>query len=807
MNDCGENHFHNNVAAVESGGGFVDADWLADGCASGGADCAGARIVRARGGLPNLEFELPDGKKIHAHSQVDPRREARRAFEGGAAWAGRHAVVYGLGCGYHIEAIAEAVGESGAVTVFECNPAAARAALEGADFTRIARLPGVRLLIGPGEKTVPAVLSRVRELEASAPRPVTRLYVHNPSLSALPPGDRLARAALCFLREGFYLKKVEKDPRSLRAFEEVRKRMLSGGPLTDMDIALLFVEATRSEDRFYYFDAPYEPAEMPERASSVLLISLSNIGDVVAASAVFGGLRGKYPTARIVFLTEQPGQALYERCALIDRVIGYPRAAFLMEFRKQPVWENLEAACARFIELLEELRRENFDTVINLHPSARSALIAGALDVPLAGRDIRIPPISSRIGYGFGRDGMPAVSGNIWFLARLLEKMPTAMVPEENHLRVLGLAPGERKVNVCVPESDGPGPWVWRPMLEHPARGRSVGINPFASTPYRSWGNDKFLELGRMLINDMDLDLIVFAGPDEDEKKGAHSLCYDLGPRATPCIGAPPDQAAWAARQCRLFITNDTGPMHFAAAAGARCLVISGPTNSLPYSALGHISIAADLSCSGCGPFPTCEDRKCFKLIEPSQAAQVASAMLEPGPRGAFADLHGTIGDGKFPHRLSTTGTYESLTPRFLLRLRDTQPVETNIVAEWTRIAVLNAMLLIEAGTLESRRHPLGTDHPGLAAPFAPETAFREVLRRHDFIEPDAATLKQNLDFVLDYLSSPPAAAATEKNRLFLPFDALALFLAVASLPQLLPPATAACSGFIAEIRKLLNPG
>jgi len=157
------------------------------------------------------------------------------------------------------------------------------------------------------------------------------------------------------------------DPRVREAFESALKSKLSGGPLSDSETALFFVEATQADYRFFFFDAPFEEAAAPEHAERVLFISLSNMGDVIGASAAMNGLRSKYPSARIVFLTETPGGALYRHCADIDRVIEYSRSEILNEFMDNPTLEGLESACGRFKGLLADLRSEEFDVVFNLH--------------------------------------------------------------------------------------------------------------------------------------------------------------------------------------------------------------------------------------------------------------------------------------------------------------------------------------------------------------------------------------------------------------------------------------------------------
>lgn len=709
-----------NIAAIEGAGGFVDAQWIE------GARAGTAEVVSGAGGLWNIAVMKPGGGALHLHSTRDPEREAARFVGGAAAWRGRHAVLYGPGCGYAVDALALRVGPRGAVTALECSPDIARAVLDNVDLLPLLSYGNVALFFGPGEKVITRAWRRIRDMESrDAGDPVARLLVHQPSLQLLPPSETAVRAFLSRLKGGCFLESLHGNIGAMRRFNTLHKKMLLEQPLDDADMALLFVENAYAEKRFVYHESLFERADPPGRAENVLIISLSSIGDVVTSSTVFAGLRDLYPRARIVFLTEQPNPVLYERCGLLDGVIGYSRGRIAGAFSGDAGIEELDRGCAAFLELLERVRAEKFDAVFNLHLSARSAILAGALDAP------------GRVGFFVGRDGMPLLRGNFWTRAKMLQVMPHGLIQEENNLRVLGLSPRVRDTHVRVPDDDGPGDYVWPPLLAHPARGRMVGLNPASSVVSRIWGVDKYMDLCRIMTRDMGLDVLVFGGVSEPEQQLVGMICDAAGPRATPCLGAPLDQAAWAARQCRLFVTNDTGPMHIAGAAGARCLVIGGPSNTLPYRANGHICVAANIHCFGCSPLSQCTHRQCFEMVRPAHVAFLIEIMLANNPANALKRLHGTPEDGVFPHLLLTTGVHETVAPRWHIFLRHPRPAESFMAGEFWRIAIYNVMHLLDANALKTGSHPAGIDHPGLGSPVSPERAVADIRLRYDFHECD----------------------------------------------------------------------
>ncbi len=737
--NAGSDIFNHNVEAITSRGGLVDTEWLE--CVRH-AGCRMAWVDTGRSGLPNIAYTKPDGKKIHLHSSFDPRGEAKRAISALGSWAGRHAILYGLGCGYYAEVLGEAVGQAspGALTVMECNPELALAALEEVDLTPIAGMKEARIFIGPGEKVVQAATARMRDLEAGRNDIAASIYVHPVAYSALPKEELSVRSFLCRIREGIYITNGDKDIKIAALYESIRKKIFSGVPLSDKDIGLLFCEAVQFEDRFFFFESSFEPVKMPDDVTSALVISLSMIGDVVNASAAFNGLRSRYPGARLVFLTEEPSPILYENSRVIDRVAKYSRQSIVREFSESPTAKNLMLCAERFNGILDDLRKEGFDTVFNLHPSARSALIAGALDV----RPER------RIGYSVGRDGVSKMRGNIWGLGKLLDRMPTALLPEEKFIRVIGLAPEKRESGVCVPKTPD-GPWFWSP--QHGFE-EAVGVFPFGAVPVRCWGEEKFTEVCRHLMDD-GRKVIVFAGPVQAEREGAERICGKLGAGASVGACDRLDQLGFALRNVKLLITNDTGPMHIAGAVGTRCLTVGGPSYAVPYSPVGHITVVPTMPCIGCWPISVCDKGTCFDLIKPDHIAELATAMLNLGPEGALAEYTGTVADGRYPHFLLTTGVYDSITPRYQIRFRDGITIEDTVATEVIRLAAFNVISMIEAEKLgrEISAHEL--DLPGISSPFSAERAADEVRLRYKFVKYNTTIVIQNIAFTVERLSVP----------------------------------------------------
>ena len=109
-------------------------------------------------------------------------------------------------------------------------------------------------------------------------------------------------------------------------------------------------------------------------------------------------------------------------------------------------------------------------------------------------------------------------------------------------------------------------------------RGGFVAIHPFAGSPKKRWPLEHFRELAQRIARRMPVEWC--AGP-EDDLPGARRFedLYEL--------------ASWLAT-ARIFIGNDSGPAHLAAAVGTPVVALFGPTDPAVWAPRGpRVAIAA----------------------------------------------------------------------------------------------------------------------------------------------------------------------------------------------------------------------
>jgi lipopolysaccharide heptosyltransferase II len=129
-----------------------------------------------------------------------------------------------------------------------------------------------------------------------------------------------------------------------------------------------------------------------------------------------------------------------------------------------------------------------------------------------------------------------------------------------------------------------------------------VAIQPGARWFNKRWPVEHYSVLvGRLATWRPDLRFAILGGKDDEELgrtivQAAPARCLDL----TGKISLP-EMIEWI-RQCKLMVTNDTGPMHVAAAVGTPVVGVFGPTEPYrtgPYGQLEHV-LRLDLSCVPC---------------------------------------------------------------------------------------------------------------------------------------------------------------------------------------------------------------
>jgi ADP-heptose:LPS heptosyltransferase len=286
----------------------------------------------------------------------------------------------------------------------------------------------------------------------------------------------------------------------------------------------------------------------------ILVIKLSALGDFVLALAAMKKIREAHAKAHITLLTTPPFEALAKASPYFNAVDtdGRPESF--------PEW----------MALRRRLRAAGYDRVYDLQTSSQSNRIFQLLRPG--------PPAWSGIAMGCSLPHRNRLRDQMHTLERHADQLmyagiwpdaPTApgTAPPPDLSWVLAQAPGERPPTVGVK----PKPYVM--FVPGGAQHR----------PEKRWPVEKYGELARILYA-RGFDVVIIGGPQESEL--AHAIQREV-PRARDLTGRTDfARVAVLGARASMAVGNDTGPLHLAAAAGARTVVLfsgaSDPALSAP---------------------------------------------------------------------------------------------------------------------------------------------------------------------------------------------------------------------------------
>ena len=148
-------------------------------------------VSTARTGMPTISHR---GVRLHSH--YDPETEARRFAERSGVGPGDYVLLYGFGLGYHAEALAELIDDTGQLVVLELNLGVLSAAFHLRDLRGLLSRPNVWIATAASEHEAAAVFNDyLNGVFGAVPRERQHVLIHTPLLSVVPDGyERIVNA-------------------------------------------------------------------------------------------------------------------------------------------------------------------------------------------------------------------------------------------------------------------------------------------------------------------------------------------------------------------------------------------------------------------------------------------------------------------------------------------------------------------------------------------------------------------------------------------------------------------------------------
>ncbi|NNJ23959.1 glycosyltransferase family 9 protein [Alienimonas chondri] len=304
-------------------------------------------------------------------------------------------------------------------------------------------------------------------------------------------------------------------------------------------------------------------------AARVCVIKPSALGDVVQAMPLLRVLRRRFPGAEITWVIASGLSDLVAPHPMVDRVIRFERRGGWREWRT----------------LLGELRTARFDLVFDLQGLARTGLMTAATGAPM------------RIGLESAREGASLA------VHRTLPDSGRMMPAHARYWRVaeeLGMGGLDRSTPIAVSRSDAA---FAQTLL--PAGRLKLALVPGARWDTKRWPPEKFARLAVKAFRKTGALPVVVGAPDEVDLCGQVTqaiLRFAPGCGAINLAGGTTlRQLAAVLAGCDLALSNDTGPMHLAAAVNTPVVGVFTCTDPVRSGPPGdqHELLQTEVACAG----------------------------------------------------------------------------------------------------------------------------------------------------------------------------------------------------------------
>jgi heptosyltransferase-1 len=328
----------------------------------------------------------------------------------------------------------------------------------------------------------------------------------------------------------------------------------------------------------------------------ILLIKPSSLGDIVHAMPVVAAFKQHWPSAHLTWLVKRQWAEIVQRIEGVDAV-----------------WP-VDPTLASWVGQALALRAQRFDLVVDLQGLLRSALVA------------RMTGCARLVGFANGREGSP------WLYSHRVAVPTPEMHAVDRYLLItsaLGISLHDGpKFRFRLPSQDVT---ALRDLFRRKGIDVDapwVAMNVSARWKTKRWPAASFAAVATQLAARGIGPLVVIGGPDEREASGlvrSLTACPVVDLTGETPIGLLP---ALLSKSC-LLITNDSGPMHVAAAVGTPVVSIFGPTSAVrtgPYGA-GHTVLTHSLPCRPCFS-RVCRNAVPMECLESISPEQVVAAVL-----------------------------------------------------------------------------------------------------------------------------------------------------------------------------------
>ncbi len=348
----------------------------------------------------------------------------------------------------------------------------------------------------------------------------------------------------------------------------------------------------RRQTDLKYFD--------PGKVRNILVVSSTAIGDTLLSTPAIKAVRERYPNAKIIAHFNVKNMELFENNPHINGIVPYYGG-----FKK-------------FFKTIREFRRHKFDLALIFHgnePQATPmAYLSGARFI------VKIPNTSE---YRFLLSNKSHIYSWDDFSHGVEQRLKVA--------ELAGCKITDKRM--VLPEFKDGASVAQSFLKEHGIENLDniIGFQVGASTLSRMWFADRFVELGKRLVNSYpNLKIVITGSPQEYDY--CRKIADGIGEKAIVSADRIPlKYMPSLVRRFKTLVTGDTGIMHMAIAVDkpvVALFAVSDAKRSGPYYDLEkHIVIQKERTCDPCLS-KKCTYQKCMENISVDETYNVTALIL-----------------------------------------------------------------------------------------------------------------------------------------------------------------------------------
>ena len=334
---------------------------------------------------------------------------------------------------------------------------------------------------------------------------------------------------------------------------------------------------------------------------NLLIIKLRYIGDVLLATPPLRAIKEARPDVRVTMMVNRGTEGVLSGNPDIDEILVLDKESMAAQWR-----------------LMVELRRRRFETVIDLTDGDRAAFLSW-----MSGASVRV---------GFNDEQR-------WRGACYSVVVPPQ--PGMRHrierdlavLNLLGVQASVQQPKLWLAQEDEAGADQLLDRFGIRRNRPFIILQPGARYWFKAWPAERFAELADRLASEYTCQVLIVGSRNEEAL--AQRIHGATTSRPVSIAGLTTlQQFAAIAKRASLFVGNDSGAMHIAAAVGTPVVALFGPSNPDEWGPRGgRVKVLyKGLDCRACF-HPTCErgEQNCMKQLSVAEVYAASAELLASG--------------------------------------------------------------------------------------------------------------------------------------------------------------------------------